>query len=327
MRRREFIALTAGAAAAWPLAARAQQPATPVLGYLSARSPDDASGALTAFRQGLAETGFVEGQNVTIEFRWAHGEYDRLPALAAELVHLPVALLVATGGEPAALAAKAATSTTPIVFMIGNDPITAGLVASYNRPGGNVTGVNILTATLEAKRIVLLHELVPQADPVAFLLNPNNPVADGQLADAQEAARTIALQLHVLRANNDLEIDTAFAIIGQRRIRALAVAAAPFFDTRRGKLVALAAQGSVPTAYHFREYAVAGGLMSYGIDLVHVTRQVGVYAGRILKGAKPADLPVLEPTKFELVINLKTVKALGLTVPPTLLARSDEVIE
>jgi putative ABC transport system substrate-binding protein len=327
MRRREFIALLGGAAAGWPLSARAQQPAMPVIGYLSARSPEDTAHLVAAFRRGLGEGGFVEGQNVKIEYRWALGQYDRLPALAAELVRRPVAILATTGGEPAALAAKAATSIIPIVFLIGGDPVKVGLAASYNRPGGNATGMNILTATLEAKRFGLLHELVPQAATIGVLLNPNFQPAESQLRDVQEAARAIGLQIHDLHAGTDRELDAAFETIAQQRIAALAVTADPFFDTRRDKLVALAARHAVPTMYHFREFAVAGGLISYGIDTLETNRQLGVYAGQILKGAKPADLPVMQPTKFEFVINLKTAKALGLDVPSGLSARADELIE
>ena len=325
MKRREFITLLGGAAATWPLATRAQQ-TMPVIGYLSGRSPEDTTHLVAAFRRGLVEDGYVEGQNVAIQYRWALGQVDRLPALAAELAGRSVAILVATGGESAALAAKAATSTIPIVFSTG-DPVKAGLVASYNRPGGNATGINLLTQTLEPKRLGLLHELVPQAATIGFLLNPNFPSAEDQSKDMQEAARAIGLHIHVLRANTDREIEAAFETVAQDRISALAVAASPFFDTRRNTLVALAARHAVPTMYHFREFAAAGGLMSYGIDPVDAYRQVGVYAGRILKGAKPADLPVLQPTKFEFVINLKTAKALSLEIPARLLSFVDEVIE
>ena len=325
MKRREFITLLGGAAA-WPLAARAQQPAMPLIGYLSARSPEDTAHLVAAFRRGLAENGYGEGQNVAIEYRWALGQVDRLPSLAAQLAGRPVAILVATGGETAALAAKAATSTIPIVFSMG-DPVKAGLAASYNRPGGNATGINLLTDTLEPKRLGLLHELVPQVATIGFLLDPNFPPAEAQSKDMQEAARAIGLQIHLLRVNTDREIEAAFETVAQHRIGALAVAASPFFDTRRNTLVALAARHAVPTMYHFREYAAAGGLMSYGIDPVDAYRQVGVYAARILKGAKPADLPVLQPTKFEFVINLKTAKTLGLEIPARLISFVDEVIE
>jgi putative ABC transport system substrate-binding protein len=327
MKRREFITLLGGAAAGWPLAARAQQPAMPVIGYLSSRSPDESAHLLAAFRRGLAENGFVEGQNVRAEYRWALGEYDRLPAQAAELVHRPVAVLAATGGEPAALAAKAATAIIPVVATFAGDPVKQGLVASLSRPGGNVTGISNLATTLEAKRLGLLHDLVPQAATIGVLLNPASSTAANQLSDLQEAARTFSLQLHVLRASTDGEIDAAFESVAQNRIPALTMAGDPFFNSRRDKLVALAARHAVPSMYSFRDYAVSGGMMSYGIDLPDVYRQIGVYVGRILKGAKPADIPVEQPTKFEFVINLKTAKALGLTIPAGLLSFADEVIE
>jgi len=327
MRRRELITLLGGAAVAWSFAARAQQQAVPVIGFLSMRSPEDIPHLRAAFRRGLAENGYVEGQNVTIEYRWARGQYDQLPALAAELAGRPVVVFVTAGGEPAALAAKAATSSIPIAFVIGGDPVKVGLAASYNRPGGNATGISILTSTLDPKRLGLLHQLVPQAATVGVLLNPNFPGSEGQLKAAQEAARAIGLQIFDLRASDDHEVEAIFETVAQQRIPALVVCADPFFDTRRDKLVALAARHAVPAMYHFREYATAGGLMSYGIDISEVWRQLGVYAGRILKGAKPADLPVIQPTKFEFVINLKTAKALGLAIPAGLLSFADEVIE
>jgi putative ABC transport system substrate-binding protein len=326
MRRRGFITLLGGAAA-WPLAAGAQQRAMPVIGYLSARSPEDTAHLVVAFRKGLGEQGFVEGQNVLIEYRWALGQYDRLPAMAAELIRHPVTVLVATGGEPAAFAAKAATSTIPIVFAVGGDPVTEGLAASLSRPGGNATGLTLLTNLLEPKRLGLLRELVPAAATIGFLLNPNFPPAEQQLADVQDAARTINLKIHALRANTEREIDAAFETVRDQHIGAVAVAAAPFFDTRREKLVALAALHKVPTMFHFREFVVAGGLVSYGIEPTDTYRQVGVYTGQVLKGTKPADLPVMQATKFEFVINLKTARSLGLDVPPGLSARADEVIE
>jgi ABC-type uncharacterized transport system substrate-binding protein len=327
MRRREFITFLGGATVAWPLAALAQQPTLPVVGFLSTRAPAESSHLLAAFRRGLAENGFVEGQNVTVEYRWALGEYDRLPAQAAELFHLPVAVLAATGGEPAALAAKAATATIPVVATFAGDPVKQGLIASLSRPGGNVTGTSNLITTLEAKRLGLLHDLVPQAATIGVFLNPTLSTAANQLSDLQEAARTIGLQLNVLRAGTDGEIDAAFESVAQNHIPALAMVGDPFFNSRRDKLVALAARHAVPAMYSFRDYVVAGGLMSYGIDLPDVYRQIGVYVGRILKGAKPADMPVEQPTKFELVINLKTAKSLGLTVPLGLLNAADEVIE
>jgi putative ABC transport system substrate-binding protein len=326
MRRREFIGIVSGAVA-WPLAARAQQPTMPVIGFLNSGSADAYADRIVAFREGLGQIGYIEGQNATIDFRWAFGQYERLAGLATELARRPVSVLVATGGEPAALAAKTATSSIPIIFAIGGDPVKLGLVASYNQPGGNATGATLLTATLETKRLGLLHELVPHAATIGALLNPNYPVFDGQLKDVGDAAQTFGLQLNVLRANTDEEIEVAFKTVKQLNIAALAVAAAPFFDTRRAKLVSLAARYAVPTVYQFREFATAGGLMSYGVSIPHVYRQVGVYTGRILKGEKPADLPVVQPTKFELVINLKIAKVLGITVPQSILSQADEVID
>jgi putative ABC transport system substrate-binding protein len=330
LNRREFIALLGGAAVApilSPRFAHSQPAAIPVIGYLSARSPEDTAHLVAAVRRGLAGHGLVEGRNVRIEYRFANGQYDRLPAMAAELVGLGVTVLTATGGEPAAFAAKAATSTIPIVFLIGGDPVKQNLVASFNRPGGNVTGVTLLTNLLEPKRLGLLRELVPSAARIGFLFNPSFPPSVGQLADVQQAARAANMQVEVLRANNDSEIDAAFETILQQRLGALSIAASPFFDTRREKIVGLATRHRVPAMYHFREFAVAGGLVSYGIDPVDAYRQTGVYTGRVLKGTKPADLPVMQATKFEFVINLKTAKALGLEVPPTVSARADEVIE
>jgi len=323
---REFLSTLCGVAAAWPLAAHAQQ-ATPVIGFLSARSPQDTTHLVEAFRQGLREAGFVEGRNVMIEYRWALGQHDRLPELAAELVRKPLAVLVSTGGEVAALAAQAATSTIPIVFIVGTDPVKLGLAASYNRPGGNATGINIMTNSLEPKRLELLRELVPQASIIGALFDPSFMAYENQLRDVSEAARTLHLQVQELRASADAEIDRAFETVTQQHIAAVTVAAGPYFDTRRDQLVALAARHVVPTMYHFREFPVAGGLISYGIDARVTYRQIGVYAGGILKGEKPADLPILQPTRFELVINLKAAKALGLRVPLTLQVAADEVIE
>ena len=325
MRRRDFITLLGGVAL--PLAAHAQQPAMPVIGFLNSGSADAYPDRLVAFHAGLNEFGYVEGQNVTVEYRWGLGQYDRLAVMAAELTTRPISVLVATGGEPAALAAKAATSNIPIVFAVGGDPVKLGLVVSYNRPGGNATGVNILTSALEAKRLGLLREIVPQAETIGVLFDPRFQSYESQLSEVQEAARAIHLQLHALRADTDQEIEAAFETATKERIGALAVAAAPFFDTRRDKLVSLAARYSLPAMYQFREFARAGGLMSYGVYIPDIYRQVGVYTGRILKGEKPADLPVVQPTKFELVINLKTARTLGVEFPATLLALADEVIE
>jgi putative ABC transport system substrate-binding protein len=322
MRRREFISLIGAAAASWPLVARAQLP-SPVIGFLSSRSPDDAAHLLRAFRSGLLETGYIEGQNVRVEYRWARGQYDQLPAMAAELTKIPVAVIAATGGEPSGLAAKAATSIIPIVFIVG-DPIKLGLVASYNRPGGNATGVNALTPKLEAKRLGLLHELVPRAAMIGALVNPLYQPSDEQAKDLQEAALSLGLQIEILLASNDRDIDAAFESVAERKIATLLVAADPFFDTQRVKIVALAARHKLPTIYQFREYVVGDGLMSYGIDPADLYRQVGVYTGRILKGEKPGDLPVVQPTRFQLVINLKTAKSLGLTVPFGLLNAADD---
>jgi putative ABC transport system substrate-binding protein len=321
MKRRTFIALIGGAAA-WPLAARAQ-PAMPVMGFLHGGSP--VPNSLAAFRQGLSETGFVEGRNVAIEYRWAENHYDRLPALAAELVRRQVAAIVAN--TPAALAAKDATSTIPIVFSTGSDPVQLGLVASFNRPGGNVTGISQFAAALEAKRLQQLHELVPHATEIAVLVNANYPNAEKQSRDVHDVARSLSLRVHILNAGTDREIETAFARLVEHRAGGLVVAADPFFFSRREQLVALASRHAVPAIYEWRDFPALGGLMSYGTDLADAWRRAGTYAGRILNGEKPSELPVQQSTKVELTINLKTAKALGLTVPPTLLARADEVIE
>jgi putative tryptophan/tyrosine transport system substrate-binding protein len=327
MRRREFIPLLGGAAA-WPLAARAQQPGKlPTIGFLSSRSPGEAEYLLGAFRRGLKEGGFVEGQNLAIEFRWARGQYDRLPALAAELVSRGVTVLDAIGGEPVPLAAMRATSTIPIVFMMGSDPVETGLVKSFNRPGGNVTGVTLLTNMMEPKRLGLLHELAPGADLIGVLINPNFPEAVRQLPDLKEAARTIGRRLVIANASHDEELDAAFMSLVREHVGALLVGSDPYFNTRRDRIVAFAAKERLPAIYQFREYAVAGGLLSYGISLTDSYRQCGDYTAKVLKGARPAELPVQQPTKFELVINLKTAKALGLDVPIGLSAAADELIE
>lgn len=327
MKRRQFIVQLVTGVAAWPIRARAQQGTIPVIGFLNTRSPDDTRHLVAAFRQGLNERGIVEGHNVILEYRWALGQYDRLSAMATEFVHRPVTLLASSGGEPAALAAKAATSTIPIVFVIGGDPVKAGLATTLSSPGGNSTGITILTTTLEPKRLGLLRELVPGAASIGIILNPSFPPHMSQLRDIQEAANAIALQVIVLRADTDREIEVAFETAAQRRLPALIVTADPFFDTRRDKLVALAARHAVPTMYHFREFVAAGGLMSYGANVADAYRQAGLYAARILKGERPADLPVQQSTKVELVINLQTAKTLGITMPPTLLAFADEVID
>ena len=326
MRRRQFLHALGGAAA-WPLAARAQQQAMPVIGFMSSRSPEDSAYLVAAFRGGLGELGFVDGRNIAIEYRWGLGQYDRMPALAADLVNRHVAVLVGVGGDISAVAAKRATSTIPIVFGLGSDPIKAGLVESLNRPGGNATGFTLLTNELEAKRIGMLHDLLPGAAVIGALLNPNFPPAVGQLELLEVASRAINQKIYVLKAGNDTELDTAFAALVQQKVGALLVAADPYFDTRRDRFIAFAEKNRLPTMYQFRDYAVAGGLISYGPNITDMYRQAGVYTGQILKGARPADLPVLQPTKFEFVINLKTAKALGLTIPAGLISYADEVIE
>jgi putative ABC transport system substrate-binding protein len=325
MRRREFITLLGGAIIASSHTARAQRPTMPVVGFLNAGSPGNYAHHVAAFRQGLAEAGYVEGQNVAIEYRWANGQFSLLPALAADLVNRQVAVLV-TGGSLAAQAAKSASGTIPIVFNV-TDPIGQGFAASLNRPGGNATGVNVLAAELGPKRLELLHEIVPKAASVAILVNPSSPVATFQTKLLQEAARAVGLQVQTLQVSRHEEFDAVFAEYLQRRADAMVVAADPFFNDRRDQLVALAAKHAVPSIYEWREFVDAGGLMSYGASLKDTFRQLGIFAGRILKGAKPADLPVEQPTKFELVINVKTAKALGLSIPQSLLIQASEVIE
>src|SRR5215207_8804067 len=325
MRRREFITILGGAAA-WPLAARAQQ-GMPVIGVLSSRSLDDSREMLAALGQGLSVQGFVERQNSAIEYRWAEGHYNRLPALAAELVRQQVAVILAVGSVPSPLAAKAATSTIPIVFIVGGDPIKFGLVTSLSQPGANVTGVTVMSATLTAKRLELLRELAPNAGAIACLVNPNSPEAQTQLEDIRAAAHAIGQDILTFNAANESEIDSAFAKLATERAGALLVGNDALFVLRREQIVALAARHAVPAMYFLREFVTAGGLASYGTGLNDAYRQVGNYVGKILKGSKPADLPVQQTAKIELVVNLRAAKALGLTIPPTLLARADEVIE
>jgi putative ABC transport system substrate-binding protein len=326
IKRRSFLTLLGGAAAAWPLAARAQQSAMPVIGFLGAESPDLFAACLRAFHQGLRETGFVEGRNVAVEYRWAEGQNNRLPALATELARRQVNVIVA-GGTPAALAAKAASTTVPVVFLVGIDPVDAGLVASLSRPGGNLTGFSLLTSEVTQKRIELLHELLPQATKVAVLINPSTPNADTQTKDLQAAAHIFGLELQVAYARTESEFEAAFATISRAQVGGLVIGDALYFSARPQQLAALALRYKVPSVSQYREFAAAGGLMTYGSDLTNGFHSLGVYAARILKGEKSADLPVQQATRIELVINMKTAKALGLTFPLTLLGRADEVIE
>jgi putative ABC transport system substrate-binding protein len=327
MTRRELIVLLGSTAVSWPVGVRAQQPAMPVIGFLSSRSADDSGRAVAAFRQGMAEAGYVEGRNVAIEFGWAGGQFDRLPALAAELVRHPVAVLAAVAGAQTPRAAMAATTTIPIVFGIGEDPVEEGLVPRVDRPGANVTGATFFTVLMGPKRLGLLRDLVPGVKVIALLVNQNSSQGQWQIKDVQEAARGLGQHLVILNGGSDEEIDSAFASLAPQQVGALLVGSDPFFDPRRAHLIALAARYSVPTLYHFRDFPMEGGLLSYGASITELYQQVGVYVGRILKGDKAADLPVLLPSKFELIINLKTAKALGLTIPPGVLAIADEVIE
>ena len=328
MRRREFITLLGGAAAGWPLTARAQQPAMPVIGLLGSESPDLWAGRMRAFHQGLGETGYVDGRNVAIEYRWAEGHNDRLPALAADLVRRRVTVIVAPGSTPATLAVKAATSTIPIIFWIGSDPIELGLVVSLNRPEGNLTGVTTLNHGLVAKRVQLLHEVVPGTNSIAVLINPTSPTLTKiSIEDAQAAARSLGLELHMLNASTERDFDLVFANLIQLRAAGLVIGTDTFFSSRLEQLAALSVRHAVPTIYHFREFAAAGGLIAYGGSLAEAFRGTGVYTGRILKGEKPANLPVQQVTRVELYINLKTAKALGLDIPLPLIGRADELIE
>ncbi len=327
VRRREFITLLGGMAAAWPLATRAQQPRMPVVGFLSSGSPNALVDLVAAFHSGLAETGYVEHRNVDIEYRWAEGQYDRLPALAADLVRRQVTAIVTSGGTPSVLAAKSATTTIPIVFSTASDPVAGGYVASLKRPGGNLTGITTLNVRVGPKRLELLHELAPTAGTIALLVNPSNPAAETELRDLQTPIRTLGLQLHVLRANTERTIDDAFAALVQLRAGGLLIGPDPFFNTRSEQLAVSALRNGVPAIYQYRKFVAAGGLMSYGGSLTDQYRQIAVYVGRILKGEKPADMPVQQGTKVELLLNLKTAKALGITVPLTLLGRADDVIE
>jgi putative ABC transport system substrate-binding protein len=327
MRRREFITFMGGAALAWPFAARAQQSTLPTIGYLSTRSPGEAKYVTDAFAQGLNEIGYVEGRNLAIEYRWAELQYDRLPGLASDLVRRQVAVIAAVGGAHSGLAAKAATSTIPIVFVSAGDPVTFGLVASLNRPGANVTGISMITVALAPKRLELLYELVPAPGVIALLVNPTSPYVEPETKDVMASAGALGRQVRVLNASTGPEIDTAFTTLVQRGVRALLVSGDPFFDSQRDRLIVLAAHHAIPAIYQWREFPMIGGLMSYGTSILDAYRQSGIYVGRILKGAKPADLPVMQPTKFEFVINLRTSKALGIEIPPKLLTFADEVIE
>jgi len=327
MKRREFITLIGGAAATWPPAARAQQGKMPVIGILASVSPAPYAPFIAAIKEGLRQTGYVEGRNVAIEYRWAEGQYDRLPQLASELVESGVAVMILVGGGATTAAAKAATATIPIVVVMGDDPVKTGAVAALNRPGGNVTGVSLLSVAMEAKRLQLLRELAPNVSVIAIVLNPNNPQADEQLQELQDAGHALGVQVEPFKAGSPSEIDTAFLNLVERRAGALLMAADAFFNTRREQFIVLSARHALPAIFPYREFPAAGGLMSYGTSLADAYRQEGVYAGRILKGEKPAEMPVQQAVKIELVINLQTAKSLGLTIPLALLGRADEVIE
>ena len=327
MTRRRVITLIATSAVTSPFAVRAQQGAMPVIGFLNAASPGPFANLVAGFRKGLGETGFVEGRNIAIEFRWAEGRYERLPGMARELVQRPVALLVTGGGAAPALAAKEATSIIPIVFSMGGDPVAAGLVRSFNRPGGNLTGVAHLSTALEAKRLELIYTMIPTVNVIATLFNPDNPNVQVQLKEMDEAARRLGVRVVPFQARNEAELETVFATMAQQRVGALLVGSDPFLYSLRNRLVALAARYKLPAIYEFKEFAATGGLMSFGTDLADMYRQIGVYTGRILKGAKPADLPVVQPTRFAMVVNAKTAKALGIRIPNEVLQRADELIE
>jgi len=327
MRRREFLGLLGSAVAAWPVTVRAQQSTVPVIGYLSGRSPEDTVGEREAFHKGLSEGGFVDGRNVHVEYRWARGDYSGLAKLAAELVQRRVTVLAATGGDASAHAAKEATATIPVVFNMGGDPVKFGLVQSFNRPGGNVTGSTILSNDMEQKRFAILYKTVPAVDRFGALVNPNFPPAADQIRDIERAAANLGRRLLVAKASNDAELTASFAALLRDQVGALVIASDPYFDTRRGRIIAFAAEHRLPAIYQFRVYAHEGGLISYGPSIIDAYRQVGRYVARILKGEKPGDLPVLQPTQFDFVVNLKTAKRLGLTMPPTLVAEADEVIE
>lgn len=326
MRRRELITLIGGAAV-WPLAARAQRPATPTIGFLNSASPNLFASRVSAFHQGLKEIGYIEGQNVAIDYRWAEGQYDRLPGLAADLVRRQVSVIAATGGIPSALAAKASTATIPIVFVAGSDPVKFGVVTNLNRPGGNITGLTAFTSELVPKRLQLIHEMVPTATIIALLVNPTNPIAEAVTSEVQVAASALGLQLHVLQASAEGDLNSVFATLVQLRATALAIVTDTYFDSASERLATLTVRNAVPAIYQTREFTAAGGLMSHGGSLIDAYRRAGVYTGRILKGERPGDLPVQQSTKVELFINLKTAKMLNLAVPSTLLASADEVIE